>query len=106
MADPDSAEVISSRQPYPNHIGGDIQFGPDGCLYIGHGDGGLEGDPLDAGQDLTTHLGKMLRIDVNPALGLPACGKGSTPATAEEATGSRGHGARGHYPLRLDGRRG
>jgi glucose/arabinose dehydrogenase len=86
VADPDSAEVISFRaQPYPNHIGGDIEFGPDGCLYIGHGDGGLEGDPLDAGQDLMTHLGKMLRIDVNPALGLPPCGKGSTPATAEEA---------------------
>ncbi len=86
VADPESAEVISFRaQPYPNHIGGDIEFGPDGCLYIGHGDGGLEGDPLDAGQDLMTHLGKMLRIDVNPALGLPPCGKGSTPATAEEA---------------------
>src|SRR5918995_2881030 len=69
VADPDSAEVISFRaQPYPNHIGGDIEFGPDGCLYIGHGDGGLEGDPLDAGQDLTTHLGKMLRIDVSPAV--------------------------------------
>ena len=86
VADPDSAAVISFRsQPYPNHIGGDIQFGPDGCLYIGHGDGGLEGDPLDAGQDLTTHLGKMLRIDVNPNLGLPACGKGWTKPTAEEA---------------------
>ena len=85
-ADRASAEVISFRaQPYPNHIGGDIEFGPDGCLYIGHGDGGLEGDPLDAGQDLMTHLGKLLRIDVNPALGLPPCGKGSTPATAEEA---------------------
>ena len=77
VADPESAEVISFRaQPYPNHIGGDIEFGPDGCLYIGHGDGGLEGDPLDAGQDLMTHLGKILRIDVNPALGLPPCGKG------------------------------
>jgi glucose/arabinose dehydrogenase len=86
-ADPASAEVISFRaQPYPNHIGGDIVFGPDGCLYIGQGDGGLEGDPLDAGQDLMTHLGKLMRIDVNPALGLPACGKGTTPATAEEAT--------------------
>jgi glucose/arabinose dehydrogenase len=85
-ADPNSAEVISFRsQPYPNHIGGDIAFGPDGCLYIGHGDGGLEGDPLDAGQDLTTHLGKMLRIDVNPNLGLPPCGKGWTLPTAEEA---------------------
>jgi glucose/arabinose dehydrogenase len=87
LADPDGAEVISFRtQPYPNHIGGDLEFGPDGCLYIGHGDGGLEGDPLDAGQDLTTHLGKILRIDLNPSLGLPPCGKGSTPATAEEAT--------------------
>jgi len=86
VADPDSAEVISFRsQPYPNHIGGDIAFGPDGCLYIGHGDGGLEGDPLDAGQDLTTHLGKMLRIDVNPNLGLPACGDGWTLPSAEVA---------------------
>jgi glucose/arabinose dehydrogenase len=86
VADAESAEVISFRaQPYPNHIAGDLEFGPDGCLYIGHGDGGLEGDPLDAGQDLMTHLGKMLRIDVNPALGLPACGKGWTPPTAEEA---------------------
>lgn len=86
VADPESAEVISFRsQPYPNHIGGDIVFGPDGCLYIGHGDGGLEGDPIDAGQDLTTHLGKILRIDVNPSLGLPPCGKGMPAATEEEA---------------------
>jgi glucose/arabinose dehydrogenase len=86
LADPESAEVISFRaQPYPNHIGGDIEFGPDGCLYIGHGDGGLEGDPLDAGQDFTTHLGKMLRIDVNQALGLPACGKDRPASSAESA---------------------
>ena len=69
LADPDSAIIISTRaEPYPNHLGGDIAFGPDGYLYIGHGDGGLEGDPLDAGQDLTTHLGKMLRVDVGPAV--------------------------------------
>ena len=68
-ADPESGLIVSTRPtPYPNHLGGDIQFGPDGYLYIGHGDGGLEGDPLDAGQDLTTHLGKMLRIDVAPAV--------------------------------------
>jgi len=68
-ADTSNPIIISTReQPYPNHIGGDIVFGPDGYLYIGHGDGGLEGDPLDAGQDLTTHLGKMLRIDVSPAV--------------------------------------
>jgi glucose/arabinose dehydrogenase/mono/diheme cytochrome c family protein len=65
-ADPDSHHIIMFReQPYANHIGGDIVFGPDGYLYIGHGDGGLEGDPLDAGQDLSTHLSKMLRIDVD-----------------------------------------
>ncbi len=68
-ADTSSSIIISTReQPYPNHIGGDIHFGPDGFLYIGHGDGGLEGDPLDTGQDLTTHMGKMLRIDVGPAV--------------------------------------
>ena len=69
MADTSNPLIVWTRsQPYPNHIGGDIQFGPDGYLYIGHGDGGLEGDPLDAGQDLSTHLGKMLRIDVTPAV--------------------------------------
>lgn len=89
VADPESAEVISFRaQPYPNHIGGDIEFGPDGCFYIGHGDGGLEGDPLDAGQDLMTHLGKLLRIDVNPALGLPPCGKGTTGGAVDEPVGA------------------
>ncbi|MGH2533546.1 MAG: PQQ-dependent sugar dehydrogenase, partial [Thermomicrobiales bacterium] len=68
-ADPASGLIVSFReQPYPNHIGGEIVFGPDGYLYIGHGDGGLEGDPLDAGQDLSTHLGKLLRIDVTPAV--------------------------------------
>ena len=68
-ADPSSVIFVSTRpEPYPNHLGGDIQFGPDGYLYIGHGDGGLEGDPLDAGQRLDTYLGKMLRIDVAPAV--------------------------------------
>ena len=68
-ADPSSVIFVSTRPtPYPNHLGGDIQFGPDGYLYIGHGDGGLEGDPVDAGQRLDTHLGKMLRIDVSPAV--------------------------------------
>ena len=52
-------------QPYYNHYGGMIAFGPDGKLYIGKGDGGWEGDPLDAGQRLDLHLGKMLRIDVD-----------------------------------------
>ncbi|MBI3680368.1 MAG: PQQ-dependent sugar dehydrogenase [Acidobacteria bacterium] len=57
--------LLRIEQPYYNHNGGQIEFGPDGYLYIGSGDGGWEGDPLDAGQDLSTLLGKILRIDVN-----------------------------------------
>lgn len=52
-------------QPYNNHNGGQMHFGPDGYLYIGMGDGGSGGDPLNHGQDATTLLGSMLRIDVN-----------------------------------------
>ena len=65
-ADPDSARVVMQlERPYCNHNGGEITFGPDGYLYIGSGDGGWEGDVLNAGQDLSTTLGKVLRIDVN-----------------------------------------
>src|SRR6266516_1742692 len=60
-----SKVLLRIEQPYYNHNGGQIEFGPDGFLYIGSGDGGWEGDPLGAGQDLATLLGKMLRIDVN-----------------------------------------
>jgi glucose/arabinose dehydrogenase len=55
--------VFTLEQPYANHNGGDIQIGPDGRLYLGLGDGGGGGDPLEAGQDLTTPLGALLRID-------------------------------------------
>ncbi|NND64813.1 MAG: hypothetical protein HKM24_02505 [Gammaproteobacteria bacterium] len=57
--------VFSLSQPYSNHNGGDIHFGPDGYLYIGLGDGGSGGDPLNSGQDTSTLLGNMLRIDVD-----------------------------------------
>jgi len=59
--------VLFVRQPYPNHNGGDLVFGPDGDLYIGLGDGGSEGDPQGNGQNLSTLLGKMLRIDPRPS---------------------------------------
>jgi len=72
VADPDSArELLAIEQPYPNHNGGLVLFGPDGNLYIGTGDGGSADDPLRAGQDLDTLLGKILRIDPRAGGGEP-----------------------------------
>jgi glucose/arabinose dehydrogenase len=58
-------EILSLAQPYRNHNGGEISFGPDGYLYIGLGDGGSAGDPQGNGQSTQTLLGKILRIDVD-----------------------------------------
>ena len=57
--------LFDLEQPYRNHNGGHMEFGPDGYLYISIGDGGKAGDPLNAGQDLNTLFGKVIRIDVN-----------------------------------------
>jgi glucose/arabinose dehydrogenase len=57
--------IMNIPQPYYNHYGGTIAFGPDGMLYIGKGDAGWEGDPLDAGQRMDVLWGKLLRIDVD-----------------------------------------
>jgi glucose/arabinose dehydrogenase len=62
-------EVLTVDQPYSNHNGGHLVFGPDGYLYVGLGDGGSGGDPEDNAQDLGTFLGKMLRIAPQPGNG-------------------------------------
>ena len=59
--------ILEVEQPYPNHNGGPLAFGPDGYLYIGLGDGGSAGDPQGNGQDTSTLLGSILRIDVSQA---------------------------------------
>lgn len=72
VADPGSRRVILRvDQPFPNHNGGLVLFGPDGLLYIGLGDGGSEDDPSRNGQDLDTLLGKILRIDPGTSNGKP-----------------------------------
>lgn len=71
--------LLTVRQPFVNHNGGHIAFGPDGLLYVGMGDGGAGGDPKKHGQNVKTSLGSMLRLDVD------------APGTAPEvvATGLR-----------------
>jgi glucose/arabinose dehydrogenase len=65
-ADPASARLILAiDQPYANHNGGDVVFGPDGMLYVGMGDGGSGGDPHGNGQNRSSLLGKLLRLDVD-----------------------------------------
>ena len=83
--------ILEILQPYTNHNGGQIVFGPDGYLYIAMGDGGSGGDPLGHGQDRSTLLGALLRIDIDqtdPGLnyGIPNSNpfQGNTMGFAEE----------------------
>ncbi|MFB9993451.1 PQQ-dependent sugar dehydrogenase [Deinococcus oregonensis] len=85
-ADPASARTLSTaKQPYANHNGGQLAFGPDKFLYLGLGDGGSGGDPQNNGQNLASPLGKILRFDVRSDTPKPAPGnpfisrKGANP---------------------------
>jgi glucose/arabinose dehydrogenase len=75
-------ELLTIAQPYENHNGGALRFGPDGYLYIGMGDGGSANDPQNRAQDPQELLGKMLRIDVDGPLpyGIPPGNAYPTPA--------------------------
>jgi len=70
--------LLRVKQPYANHNGGHIAFGPDGYLYLGFGDGGSAGDPGNRAQSRSTLLGKLLRIDVNRRTGTLPYGIPST----------------------------
>jgi len=68
VADPNSARIVLTvDQPFDNHNGGELTFGPDGYLYLGLGDGGSANDPYRSALDLTSRLGKILRIDPTPS---------------------------------------
>lgn len=91
----DATVLITLTQPYPNHNGGQIAFGPDGYLYIHFGDGGSGGDPGDRAQNTSNLFGAMLRIDVeggtpygipadNPFSGNGLCNDGDGPQACPE----------------------
>ena len=72
-------ELLLMADPYPNHNGGPLLFGPDGLLYIGTGDGGSAGDPENRAQNLNSLLGKILRIDPHSGPSGPYSSPGSNP---------------------------
>lgn len=107
-ADPESERIILQvDQPYPNHNGGALAFGPDGMLYVSLGDGGGGGDPEGAGQRLDTLLAKILRLDIDvPADQTPGYDIPEDNPWAEGADGARREiwltGLRNPWRMRFD----
>jgi len=80
VADATETILLMIPQPFPNHNGGMVTFGPDGFLYIGMGDGGSSNDPGNRAQDINNLLGKILRIDVDHSNGaVPYSSPASNP---------------------------
>src|SRR5690606_23030233 len=102
VADPASEQVLlTQEQPYANHNGGQLAFGPDGYLYLGLGDGGSGGDPHGNGQDLGTLLAKLLRLDVS---GDDAVAPDDNPFVGREGARPEvwAYGLRHPWPLSFD----
>jgi glucose/arabinose dehydrogenase len=93
-------QLLFVRQPYPNHNGGSVVFGPDGYLYLGLGDGGSGGDPQGNGQSLDTLLGKILRIDVDS--GSPYAIPAGNPYAAPQAPEIWAYGLRNPWRFSFD----
>jgi glucose/arabinose dehydrogenase len=103
VADPASAEtILTQEQPYSNHNGGHLVFGPDGYLYIGLGDGGSQGDPQGNGQNLSTWLGKILRVEVGSEGGYTVPSDNPFVNTADAAPEIWAYGVRNPWRFTFD----
>ena len=107
-ADPASELVVLEvEQPFANHNGGAIRFGPDSTLYLGLGDGGQGGDPFGNGQNRSTLLGTIIRIDVREASAAqPYAIPAGQPAARDGRRSARGVGVRLPQPVADGVRRG